>query len=86
MASASSSIPAADMTSAASPLAFLHLPKEDEAALRQAIYMVVAVGFCSLVMVFLYYACLVLESFLIPLLWAGLTGFVLHPHKASMAR
>lgn len=50
----------------------------------QAIYNVlVAALFCLLAWAGYYVLLVVLEPFLVPLFWAVLTGFVIHPYKAS---
>ena len=66
---------------------FLHyaaIPKDHESAARQALYNAVAFAVLVALSVAVFYALVVLEPFLLPILWAVLTGFVLHPYKAAM--
>ena len=57
---------------------FLHyVPKEQETAVRQALYNAAALALLALLGVGAFYSCVVLEPFLLPLFWAVLTGFVL---------
>ena len=75
-----------EFTSLASPLdrVFQHVPKEHEKALRQAVYNVLAVGTAGGVLFAAYYVLVVLEPFLMPIFWALMTGFVIHPYKTRL--
>ena len=44
---------------------------------------IVGALFCVLAWAVYYVVLVVLEPFLLPLFWAGLTGFVIHPYKTT---
>ena len=69
----------------ASPLDnfFNYVPKEHENAVRHAVYNVLAFASLLVIVVGGYYVLVVLNPFVVPLLWATLTGFVLHPYKTE---
>ena len=76
-----------EFSSLASPLdhVFRHVPKAHEKALRQAVYNVIAVAAFGGICFAAYYVLVVLEPFLMPIFWAILTGFVIHPYKTQLA-
>ena len=71
----------------ASPLdhVFRHVPKAHEKALRQAVYNVIAAATLGGICFAAYYVQVVLEPFIMPMIWALLTGFVIHPYKTQLA-
>ena len=74
--------------SAASPFDHvLHafVPKDHSIAARQAIYNAAAIASLAALLLAAFAAAAVLEPFLAPILWAVLSGFLLHPHKASVS-
>ena len=76
-----------DFTTLASPLdrVFQHVPKAHEKALRQAVYNVFAAAAAGGILFAAYYVLVVLEPFLMPIFWALMTGFVIHPYKTQVA-
>ncbi len=65
---------------------FLHyVPKEHELAVRQALYNAAALALLAGIAYGAYYVGVILEPFLLPIFWALLTGFVLHPYKTAVA-
>lgn len=61
---------------------FLHyVPKEHEVAIRQALFNAIAIVVFIILGIGTYYVYIILEPFMLPLFWAILTGFVLHPYK-----
>ena len=76
-----------EISTLASPLdhVFRHVPKAHEQALCQAVYNVLAVAVFGGVLFAAYYVMVVLEPFLMPIFWAFMTGFVIHPYKTQFA-
>lgn len=78
---------ASDFTSFASPLDDFfqkYIPREHEKALRSAFIQAVAIITIVAILAGLYYVYSILEPFCVPLLWAGLSGFALHPVKRDL--
>ena len=76
-----------ELSTLASPLdhVFRHVPKAHEKALRQAVYNVIAAAAFGGICCGAYYVLVVLEPFLMPIFWAVMTGFVIHPYKTQLA-
>ena len=62
-----------------------HVPKSHEKALRQSVYNVICAAVFAVAFFAAYHVFLVLEPFVIPIFWAVLTGFVIHPYKTRLA-
>ena len=76
-----------DLSTLASPFDnfFNYVPKEHETAVRHAVYNVLAFAALFVVVLGGYYVVVVLNPFIVPLIWATLTGFVLHPYKTALS-
>ena len=76
-----------DLSRFASPFDnfFHYVPKEHETAVRHAVYNVLAFAALFVVVLGGYYVVVVLNPFIVPLIWATLTGFVLHPYKTALS-
>ena len=75
-----------EISTLASPLdhVFRHVPKAHEKALRQAVYNVIAAATFGGICFAAYYVLVVLEPFIMPMFWALMTGFVIHPYKTQL--
>ena len=76
-----------ELSTLASPLdhVFRHVPKAHEKALRQAVYNIIAAATFGGICFAAYYVLVVLEPFIMPMFWAVMTGFVIHPYKTQFA-
>ncbi len=77
-----------DSSAFASPFDHLlhaYVPKDHEIAARQAVYNAAALAALAALCAGAFFASSILEPFLLPILWAVLTGFLLHPHKAAVS-
>ena len=76
-----------ELSTLASPLdhVFRHVPKAHEKALRQAVYNIIAAATFGGICFAAYYVLVVLEPFIMPMFWAVMTGFVIHPYKTQCA-
>ncbi len=63
-----------------------YVPKEHEIAARQAAYNAVALASLAALATGAYLVAFILEPFLVPIFWAVLTGFLLHPYQAMVSR
>jgi len=78
-----------DLTSFASPLDDFfqkYIPREHEKTLRNSFIQAIALVTCGGIFFGLYYVYSILEPFCIPLMWALLTGIVLHPYKRTITK
>ena len=78
-----------DFTSFASPLDDFfqrYLPREHEKTLRNSFIQAVALVTVGGIFFGLYYVYNILEPFCVPLLWALLSGIVLHPYKRTITK
>ena len=78
-----------ELTSFASPFDDFfqkYIPREHEKTLRNSFIQAIAIVTVAGILFGLYYVYSILEPFCIPLLWALLSGIVLHPYKRTITK